>query len=131
MNDGKAVPKGLVPFAKGFDARRNPGGRTKEQRAIMERLTTDDATAIYEKAIELAKEGNAPMLIRLLEYLIGKPKEFVEVTGEGGGPVRVVSVDSSKLTKEQLAVLREIQLAARATAEAAEVDGEIVEEAEG
>lgn len=128
MSDKAAMPKGLVPFAKGFDARRNPGGRTKEQRAIMERLTTSDADTIYEKSMELAREGNAPMLIRLLEYLLGKPKEFVEVTGAEGGPIRVVSVDASKLTKEQIAVLREIQLQAHTQAE---VDGEVVEESDG
>ena len=57
----------------------NPGGVSKEKRAFLERLKEDDAETIYRAGMDLIREGNAPMIIRAWEYLLGKPKESVEV----------------------------------------------------
>lgn len=57
----------------------NPGGVSKEKRAFLERLKDDDSETIYAAGMALIREGNAPMIIRAWEYLLGKPKESVEM----------------------------------------------------
>lgn len=51
----------------------NPGGQSKEKRAFLERLTSDDADAVYDAFMALVREGNAAAVLRAVEYLAGKP----------------------------------------------------------
>lgn len=60
------------PFVKG-DPRINPGGQSKEKRAFLERLTTEDADEVYESFMALVREKNPPAVLRAVEYLAGKP----------------------------------------------------------
>lgn len=69
------------PFAKGGDPRQNPGGQSKEKRAFLERLKEDDPDTIYEAFMQGVREGVPPIVIRAVEYLAGKPKENVELSG--------------------------------------------------
>lgn len=89
----------------------NPGGQSKEKRAFLERLRIDDVEDIYEALMSLVREGNAPAVLRAVEYVAGKPPDVVEVSGRDGGPVRVLKVDPKSLTAEELALLRRMMLA--------------------
>lgn len=51
----------------------NPGGQSKEKRAFLERLTTEDADEVYESFMALVREKNPPAVLRAVEYLAGKP----------------------------------------------------------
>lgn len=64
------------PFPKGVSG--NPGGQSREKRAFLERLTTDDADEVYKAFMALVREGNAPAVIRAVEYLAGRPKNADE-----------------------------------------------------
>lgn len=66
----RTPPKGR-PFPKGKSG--NPGGISKEKRAFLERLKSDDAEAIYEAFMAGVKRGEAPFVLRAVEYLAGKP----------------------------------------------------------
>lgn len=100
----RRMPKG-TPFLAGTSG--NPGGVSKEKRAFLERLKGDDAEEIYEAGLALIREGNPQMTIRAWEYLIGKPKESVEVTGKDGQPIKsevthalaTVPVDKARLLR--------------------------------
>jgi len=66
------------PFAPGADPRRSPGGQSKEKRAFLERLKSDDADEIYAAFMGLVRDGNAPAILRAVEYLAGKPPNATE-----------------------------------------------------
>lgn len=72
----RKMPKG-TPFPKGKSP--NPGGVSKEKRALLERMQTDDAESIYASMMRLVREGNPPAVLRAFEYVAGKPKEQVEL----------------------------------------------------
>lgn len=55
-----------------------PGGVTKEKREFLQRLTEDDADDVYGAFMGLVRGGNAPAVIRAVEYIIGKPKSAPE-----------------------------------------------------
>lgn len=74
---GGVTGKGFTPGVSG-----NPGGQSREKRAFLERLRADDPSTIYDAFMSLVKAGNAPAVIRAVEYLAGKPKENVELSGE-------------------------------------------------
>lgn len=59
------------PFEKGKSG--NPGGQSKEKRAFLERLTTDDAEDIYSAFMGLVRDGNPIAVLRAVEYVAGKP----------------------------------------------------------
>ena len=59
------------PFPKGKSG--NPGGQSKEKRAFLARLTTDDADDVYDSFMGLVRDGNPPAVLRAVEYLAGKP----------------------------------------------------------
>lgn len=71
----KAKPGGR-PFPKGVSG--NPGGQSKEKRAFLERLKSDDADAVYAAFMLLVRDGNAPAVLRAVEYLAGRPKNADE-----------------------------------------------------
>lgn len=69
-----------------------PNQATKEIKAELEQLFTP----AYFSALpaRLAEGKLAPQLeSKLLAYRFGEPKQSMEVTGAGGGPVRVRFVD--------------------------------------
>lgn len=66
----RAPPKGKR-FEKGKSG--NPGGVSKEKRAFLERLKIEDAEAIYDAFMAGVKRGDAPFVLRAVEYLAGKP----------------------------------------------------------
>lgn len=74
---GGVTGKGFVPGVSG-----NPGGQSKEKRAFLERLKADDPDTIYEAFMQGVRDGVPPIVIRAVEYLAGKPKESVELSGE-------------------------------------------------
>lgn len=94
-------------FVKGSSG--NPLGRAKRKTeedflaALSKRVSLKDWVAIIDKAIELAKsDGDWRARQWLSDYLIGKPVQRLEHTGEGGAGieyiVKVISgVDESKL----------------------------------
>ena len=67
-------------FAPGVSG--NPGGQSKEKRAFLERLKEDDPDTIYEAFMQGVRDGVPPIVIRAVEYLAGKPKENVELSGK-------------------------------------------------
>lgn len=79
---GGVTGKGFMPGQSG-----NPGGQSKEKRAFLERLKSEDADEIYAAFMKGVRDGVPPIVIRAVEYLAGKPKESVELTGKDGGPV--------------------------------------------
>ena len=94
-------------FVKGRSG--NPQGRPKRSveekylRSLRARVKVSDWRAIVDKAVELAKtEGDWRARQWLSNYLIGRPAQRLEHTGEGGAGieyvVKVISgVDESKL----------------------------------
>lgn len=77
-----------------------PGRPKREREAryyeIMETTVTfADWRAIVSKATEQAKRGDATARKWLSDYLMGPPVERKEITGEGGGPIVIVSWDDT------------------------------------
>jgi len=74
---GGVTGKGFAPGVSG-----NPGGQSKEKREFLERLRGDDADTVYASFMALVRDGNPPAVLRAIEYLAGKPKESVELSGK-------------------------------------------------
>ena len=91
----------LKPFAPGTSG--NPGGQSKEKREFLEALRGEDSGEVYDAMMRLVRADNPQAVLRAWEYVVGKPKEMIEVTGKDGGAVKVQNIDPTKLTKEQLA----------------------------
>lgn len=66
--------KGRIP--KGVSG--NPGGQSKEKRAFLDRLTTDDADEVYEALMDLVRERNPMAVLRAVEYIARKPPNAAE-----------------------------------------------------
>ncbi|MCA3124796.1 MAG: hypothetical protein ING90_19290 [Rhodocyclaceae bacterium] len=64
------------PFPKGVSG--NPGGQSKEKRAFLDRLKTDDSEEVYRAFMALVRDGNPPAVLRAVEYLAGKPRSADE-----------------------------------------------------
>ena len=54
-----------------------------------------------------AKEGNAPYAKLALEYLDGRVKEQVELTGENGGPIVTKTLSKKEYQKARSEMLKE------------------------
>lgn len=89
-------------FAEGSSG--NPGGRPREERELVEALRLRGLD-LAEKLVELGLEGNVKAIEAALNRAYGKPKETVELTGAGGGPV---SLDAARLTREERDFVRKI-----------------------
>lgn len=113
-----AVPKKKIigrPFQKGVSG--NPGGKAR----LMPEMRKDlrDATPeVIKNLIRIAKLESSsgktlPSIVRAAEtvlgYVLGKPREHIELTGAGGGPI-----EFADLSTEQLAQVRTIYSAAMA-----------------
>ena len=73
----RQMPTG-TPFQKGQSG--NPGGQSREKRAFLDRLHGADAEVVYTAFMALVSEGNAPAVIRAVEYLAGRPPAATEDT---------------------------------------------------
>lgn len=90
----------------------NPGGRPREEREVVEalRLHGDELVAALLK-LAIGKKPNVKAIAEAFNRAYGKAKQVVELTGTGGGPLRI---DLKNLSKEDLDALEAI--ATRATA---------------
>ena len=83
-------------------------------------LPIDYAERVYAAFMRLVREGNPPAVLRAVEYIAGKPKELVEVTGKDGKPieskaeVKHVVVDEGRITRILSVLQRSGALRARA-----------------
>ena len=95
------VKKRLKRSSSGRFGEGNPGGpgRGKGKRdnsienalnIIREAITEEDLTAVVQRMVKAAKAGNVRAAQLLLAYKAGKPKETIEVAGEGGMPIEII-----------------------------------------
>jgi hypothetical protein len=92
-------------FAKGNRfSRGNLGSkRVAELRGeLLDATTADDVRAVSGKLLELAKAGDVHAAKVWLEFVIGKPRQQVELSGPDGGPL---GVDMMWLTRVVLMAL--------------------------
>ncbi|MBC8445784.1 MAG: hypothetical protein H8D74_01155 [Chloroflexi bacterium] len=94
-------------FVKGQSG--NPLGRAKRKSedeylaALSKRVSLRDWLAVVDKAIELAKsEGDWRARQWLSDYLIGKPTQRIEHTGEGGAGIEYIVKVISGVDEERL-----------------------------
>lgn len=109
----KGKPRGR-PFTGADDPRRNNGGVPKEARELKAALMKH-GEEIVERFMRLVRKGNTVATVKAMEWIVGKPRQEVELTGKDGGPVDVRStpaIDPRKLTDEQLEQLEGILVAA-------------------
>lgn len=99
------MPRGK-PFQKGKDPRRNEGGQPPEVREVKAALR-EAGIDIAEVLKKKAKRGNLYAVVKALEWIIGKPKQELELTGKDGGPIRV-RADLSRLNAAQLEQLEQL-----------------------
>ncbi len=83
----------------------NPGGRTKDEREVIEALRAK-GLVLVKLLMRAARKGNVKAIEVALDRAYGKAKQVVELGGEGGGPVRI---DASKLTREERDLVRRIR----------------------
>lgn len=107
-----------MAWAKGQSG--NPGGRPKAERAVLEAMR-EELPARVKRLGKLCNSKNDQTALRALElwlgYVIGKPRQAVEVTGADGGPIE--HADVSDVRAAMLA--RAATLAAAGADEAAGV----------
>ena len=76
LSGSQRKPPAGKPFPKGKSG--NPGGVSKEKRAFLARMTSDDGETIYEGFMALIREGNVPATLLGVQYLAGKPANAKE-----------------------------------------------------
>jgi len=64
------------PFPKGVSG--NPGGVSKEKRAFLERLKSDDADEVYAAFMDGVRQREWSVVMRAFEYVAGKPAAAAE-----------------------------------------------------
>ena len=95
----RKMPKGK-PFAPGTSG--NPGGVSREKREFLKALREEDSAEVYAAMMDLIRQRNPTAVLRAWEYVVGKPKEMIELTGKDGAALAVQNIDPTKLSKEQL-----------------------------
>lgn len=93
---------------------KRPGAGRKPTtiRGVMKKLPSETAELILatidanQKWIALANDEDHRIQFEVMRYLtdraLGKPKQAVEHSGPGGGPIQHEHIDLSRLTDEQL-----------------------------
>lgn len=79
-----------MPFVKGQSG--NPGGARKKD-DIVTKLAKKESPEAFKRIIQIAKNGEEERTrlaanTTILDRAWGKPKQQVEATGEGGGPIQ-------------------------------------------
>jgi len=82
MPDGRANNGGHSTKAKGADKRKN-----EYRDALRDAVSMDDFKAVIEKLVEKAKDGDIRATQELLNRILGKPDQSIDVTSEGAGIV--------------------------------------------
>jgi hypothetical protein len=84
--------------------RGNPGNRRMAElrRALLDCATDEDIRALYGSMMAAAKEGDVAAARLLLDHLVGKPKQSIELTGADGDPL---GLDVAGLTRIVLVAL--------------------------
>ena len=80
----------------------NPGGQSKEKRAFLDRLRSEDADECYSAFMDLVRERNPPSVLRAVEYIAGRPPAADEDR-------KAVASAVSGLTIEQLLKLAKME----------------------
>lgn len=90
------------PFPPGVSG--NPGGRPKEFPDFRRRLleNTDEA---FDALMAEVRAGSIEALKVFFAYAFGKPPKEVQITGKGGGALRIGVYDFSKLSDEKVKLL--------------------------
>ena len=106
----------LIPQPHGGALQRgNPGKRVKNkvraimQEALMHHPDDPELPGVLSAIIDAALEGDSTAQRYVLEYGIGKPDQTVEVTGEGGGPVRLVPAFAEWSDEKLEATIKELE----------------------
>ena len=90
-------------FAEGWKGGPGRPKRATEERYLrwtVGRVKRADWITIVDVAVARAKAGDHQARQWLSDYLMGKPKQLMEVTGAGGGPIIVVSWDDTAKPSE-------------------------------
>jgi hypothetical protein len=91
----------------------NSGGLTSEQRAARDALgkwlcEEPQVEAGKTAYLDQLRKGNTAILIDWMNRTAGKPKEHIELAGEGGGPVRVTTFDLRRLDPDDVEALQRV-----------------------
>lgn len=97
---------GAYPLAKRMNELR---------KELIEAATPDDIRAIYRATLGMAKGGDVAAARLLLEYLVGRPTQTIEMSGPDGGSL---GLDVAGLTKVVLVALAGHPAAKMAVSEA-------------
>lgn len=77
-----------MPFdsesAREARSKASPRGENKLKKLFREYADADDVKELFDKLKEMAAMGNMDAIKVLLSYLIGKPRETVDLNVEGG-----------------------------------------------
>jgi aryl-alcohol dehydrogenase-like predicted oxidoreductase len=86
-----------MPFdsesAKEARAKAAPRGENKLKKLFREYADEDDVKELFDKLKEIAKSGDMDAIKVLLSYLIGKPKESMDLNVDGGIQVILKKAD--------------------------------------
>lgn len=104
---GGITGKGFMPGQSG-----NPGGMPKEKREFLESLRTEDSAEVYAAMMDLVRLRNPQAVIRAWEYIVGKPKEHIEVTSTIVHAQLIVAITRLKQELAHDPALLEIALSA-------------------
>jgi hypothetical protein len=73
--------------AKAARAKAKPRGESKIKVWIREAADKEDTVSIFKKLAAMAKEGDMDAIKTYLAYVVGKPKESIQISGDPDYPV--------------------------------------------
>lgn len=82
MADGRISNGGHSTKSAGIDKRKN-----EYRQALRDAVSMDDFVAVISALVEKAKGGDIRATQELLNRLLGKPEQSIDLTSEGGGIV--------------------------------------------